>query len=94
MVINDLHVFCAGVSPTKADAPLIVDAYAVFAVSLAFQGLKAIARGYAQVLQSGSDLELSEFAPSNCLDVDEALYARTLGKGRSVVATERPNHGV
>jgi len=32
MVINDFHIFCSGICPTKAESALIVDANAVLTI--------------------------------------------------------------
>lgn len=39
MVIGYFHIGCAGLRPAKADAPLIVDAYAVLPGSISSQSL-------------------------------------------------------
>jgi len=43
MIINDFDIFCESIRPTKADAPLIIDANTVLTGTIAFERLKVIA---------------------------------------------------
>jgi hypothetical protein len=51
MVINNFHVGWAGClfGPFKTDPPLVIDADAVLAFSVSFQGFKAVAGQYGKV---------------------------------------------
>jgi hypothetical protein len=51
VVIDDLHVMSIPVNPAKADAPLIVDADAVLALSTTLERLKPIGRRNSQILK-------------------------------------------
>lgn len=43
MVINDFHILCTGVRPTKTDPPLIVDANTELTRPIAFKRFKMVA---------------------------------------------------
>lgn len=51
MVIDRFDVVCVTGMPTKADAPLIIDADAVLACSVSLEFLEAVARWHSQVLE-------------------------------------------
>jgi len=63
MVINDFNILCTGISPTKTDSPLIVDANAVLTGTIAFECFKMVAGWNLQIIKAISDFELSQFAP-------------------------------
>ena len=50
VVIDNFHTVCTIVMPSKAHAPLIVDADAVLAFSIALKRLQLIARWNAQAV--------------------------------------------
>lgn len=51
MVIDDLDIVRIGILPSEADPPLIVDADAVLAGTIAFEFLEAVPRRYAEVVE-------------------------------------------
>jgi hypothetical protein len=65
VVINDFHVFCPNLRPTKADTPLIVDTNAVLTGTITLECLKVIAGWHPQIIKSTGDLELSKLTPRN-----------------------------
>jgi hypothetical protein len=52
VIVNDLDVVGISVPPTKADAPLIVDANAMLAVSVAVSPLQPVAGRHTEVVES------------------------------------------
>jgi len=50
VIVDNLDIVRVSVLPSKADAPLVVDANAVLTLSVAAQGFEPVARGGAQVL--------------------------------------------
>jgi hypothetical protein len=71
VVINDFHIFCTYIRPTKADTPLIVDTNAVLTGTITLECLKVIAGWHPQIIKSTSDLDLSKLTPCNSSDVHE-----------------------
>jgi hypothetical protein len=71
VVINDFHIFCTCIRPTKTDSPLIVDADAVLTRTIAFERFKMIAGWNPQVIKPISDFELSQFAPRDFSNIHE-----------------------
>jgi hypothetical protein len=70
MVINDLDLVGFPFRPDKTDAVLIVDAYAVLPLSLAFQLFEAISRRTVQIFKIRGGVqqyELSVCIALNCL---------------------------
>lgn len=88
MIIDNFHIFGAGIGPPKTDPPLIIDADAVLARTLAAQRLKAIARRHSQIIESGRDFQWSQFAPRHSCDIDETSDANTPGQRLGVSALE------
>jgi len=82
VVTHYLDVFRTCRRPAEADTPLIIDANAVLAGSIAFQRFQSVARWDPQIIQAPCDLQLSEFSSSNRSDVykpPDALTRRNQG---------------
>ena len=71
MVINDFHIFCACIRPTKTDTPLFVYANAVLTGTITLECFKVIAGWHPQIIKSTSDLELSKLTPCNLSNIRE-----------------------
>lgn len=71
MVINDFHIFCSCIRPTKADTPLVVDTDTVLTGTITLEGFKMITGWHHQIAKSTSDLELPEFTPCNLSNMRE-----------------------
>jgi len=71
VVIDDFHIFCTCIRPTKADTPLIVDTNAVLTGTITLERFKVIAGWHSQIIKSTGDLELSKLTPCNLSDVHE-----------------------
>jgi hypothetical protein len=91
--IHDLDIFRTHRSPSKADPPLIIDADAVLANSVALERFQTVSRWNPQIFEAACDLELSQFAAGYRSDVDEPADALTAGKCFSSCASERNDHG-
>jgi hypothetical protein len=84
VVVHDLDAFGTGGSPAKANAKLIVDPNAVLAGTVALEQFEAVPRRNPEVIEPTSDLQLSELAPSDRLDADEARHPQSMGESFSV----------
>jgi hypothetical protein len=71
VVIDDFHIFCTPIRPTKADTPLIVDTNAVLTGTITLECFKVIARWHPQIIKSTGDLKLSELTPRHFSEVHE-----------------------
>jgi hypothetical protein len=60
VVVDDLDIEGVAAFETKAQSPLLVDADAPLAGSIAFQGFEAIGRRLAQVSDSGGEMQVLE----------------------------------
>ncbi len=94
VVIHNFYVFGACFRPTKADAPLIIDANAVLTEAIALQCFKAIAQRHPQITQAARDLKLPEFSLRHGSDVNKSSDALALGQRFSLWARERSNHAL
>jgi hypothetical protein len=93
VVVNDLDIVGVAVSPPEADAPLIVDADAVLAGSIAPQLLQPITRRHPEILEALGGIELGELAQHDPVDDRRKPPARrpreeTLG----LTVGEAPDH--
>jgi len=88
MIINDFDIFCESIRPTKADAPLIIDANTVLTGTIAFERLKMIAGWNSQILKAICDFELPEFSPGNLGNIHKFPYTLAFRKRFSVLAFE------
>ena len=64
MVVDDLYIPCFTVTPTEADAPLLVDADAVKPPPIAPQGFEPVARWHPQIVQSDCGIDGQELGSS------------------------------
>ena len=92
MVVDDFHIFRTRHSPTEADAKLIVDTDAVLFRTVTPERFKSISRWYPQVFQLSGDLQLTQFAAGNRLDIGKPLDPMAAGQLSSVSVLERNNH--
>jgi hypothetical protein len=67
MIVHDFHIL-GTVIPTKADAPLIVDADAVLTLAVALEGFEPIARRASEVCKLLARRQYLELAPGCPLD--------------------------
>jgi hypothetical protein len=61
MIINNFHIMCFTVTPSKAYSSLVVDADAVLAFSVACQLLKPISSGHAKIIQRRGRVQHEQF---------------------------------
>jgi hypothetical protein len=78
VVVDNFDIFGSCVRPAKAYTPLIIDADAVLALSVARERLKAIPRRRLQELQRCGSLKLGELTSRNLRDGPEALRLSSL----------------
>ena len=93
VIIHDLDVKGVPIPPSKADAPLVVDADTVLTSAIGRQFLETIAGRDPEILERGRRIELDQFAerhaqqawrqPAHRLPPEQAL---------SVLAREAPDH--
>jgi hypothetical protein len=76
MVIDDFHVVGVTVNPSKADAPLIVDADAVLAFSAALECFKTVGRRNSQILKREGIAEYAQFATGHRLNIGKQSPGR------------------
>jgi len=93
VVIHDLDVFSTAVSPSKAQAILIVDPDAVLACTVTAKGFKAIARRDAQVLQMCRNFQLPQLSQRHALELYEPSNTSPGCQPSGITALERPDHG-
>jgi len=73
VVINYFHIFRTCIRPTKADTPLIINTNAVLAGTVTIERFKMIAGRNFQVINSISDLKLSELTSCNVCNIYKSL---------------------
>jgi hypothetical protein len=69
MVINDFHVVGVAIPPLKANTPLVVDADAVLASTIARELLQAIRRWNPKVLNCDSPIQHPQFPQGYLLNI-------------------------
>jgi hypothetical protein len=69
MVIDNLNRFCACILPDKANAPLVVDTYAVLPHAISLQRFQSIAGRGHQVSQLACLMNLAQLALRGSLDI-------------------------
>ena len=75
MIIADFNVAGVGPGPMEANAPLIVDAYGMLAVTISFECFEPVAGRCRQVRELDGFVELDEFSDGGSTDgaVDPAF---------------------
>ena len=76
MVVDNLDILSSGLSPTKADAPLLVDPDRMLAKPVALQRLQMIAGRGSQIVQSSGMFYGPE--PPLCPGIE--IWRKTLGR--------------
>ncbi|KPF46613.1 hypothetical protein IP76_06520 [Rhizobium sp. AAP43] len=79
MVVDDPDIAWSSIMPVEANAPLVVDPYAVLAEPVTFQGFQPIAWRNAEVLQDPRVVDQTEFSQRNSLNVRRKLAASLTG---------------
>jgi hypothetical protein len=92
MIVDDLDVLRARGRPTKADAELIIHANAVLPSTIAPQRFQTIARRHAKVPKLCRDLQLSQLASGNRLNVRKSLNPPPFRQSRCLGTPERKDH--
>lgn len=82
MIIGDFHVECVRVVPTKADAPLGVDADRMLTLTVIGKRMETITRGKAEFVEVMDAVEDSEFVQRPSLDFRGELAATFSSKDR------------
>lgn len=87
MVVNDLHVVGVTIAPAKADAPLIVDSYAVLPCTVSPELLEPVPRWDPEISQSLRSIEQQQlpkgqvqdrrWPPAHTLPVEDAFGVPT-----------------
>jgi hypothetical protein len=93
MIVDDFNVLCA-VTPSEADAPLIVDADTVLSFAVTFECFQPVAGRNAEIVEARRRRQHLEFPPSRALDAFEAFDRLIVGKSLSVLASEALDHSV
>ena len=62
MVVDDLDVVGIASGPSETDTPLVVDANAVLAVTIAFKLLEAISRWESEILQTHRGVHVAKLS--------------------------------
>src|SRR5271165_401304 len=92
VIICNLHVVSISVAPYKADAPLVVDAYAVLTCTVTFQLMKPVTRGRSQIHQTLGGMQHQKLSPRRLSNVHELTNTLIVEKSLGVGALEGPDH--
>ncbi len=94
MVVYDFDFVGVFAFPTKAEAPLVVDANAVLAAAAAFEGFQAVAGRETHDVESVGGIELEELSSRGALDVGWQVTRGGGGKELFGLGVgEASNHG-
>ena len=73
MVIHDFNLLRVATAPDEANPPLIIDADAVLAGTVAFEGFQPVAWRRKQITQCPRPVQVFELAPGGVLNVRRQL---------------------
>ena len=94
MIIHDLNIVCIAVAPHKANAPLVIDAYAVLSLSIALERFQVITRRCRQVAQLCSDIQLPKFSLRHALETPKPFDALSRMELFRLLRPEGLNHTI
>src|SRR5215831_20499015 len=92
MVVDDLDVPRAVVSPTEADSPLVVDPDAVLPASIAAELLEPVSRRHTQIVQVLGTVQHLQLSLGLCLERTEFPRCSAAEQLLGVARSKRPNH--
>jgi hypothetical protein len=89
VVVNDLDIRGMATGKPKTHTPLVIDANAPLALSLALELFQSIVWRYAQFLHANDPIEHRQLAHSHPLDIPESRNPLPEEQRRGVFAPER-----
>lgn len=93
MIIHNFNVVRVFAAPAEANAPLVIDADAVLANAVAFQGFQAVAGRQRQIAQFARAINLRELPQGHALNLRrQAVVAPPLPQPLCFPASEVGNH--
>ena len=93
MIVDDFYIVRIPVSPTKADSPLVVDAYAVLTFPVAAELLETIRWWNTKVIECISRIQNQELPQRNALKGPELAGVPPLEDFFRLLAAESLDHG-
>lgn len=94
MVVHDFDMVRIALMPAKADAPLVVNADAVLAFSVAFERFQPVRRRNPQLIEIGDVIEHAQFTARDVLDIArQAARRRTCPDFLDFLVGKGVNHG-
>jgi hypothetical protein len=92
VIIHDFYVVGIAAAPNKADAPLLVDADAVLALSIALQRFQVITWRRPQIPQFDGDIQLPQLSLGHPFESPKAFDSLPVVKLFGLPRPERLNH--
>jgi len=94
MIVDDLNVMSATVTPDEADSPLVVDPYAVLSLSVARESFQAVSRRDAKVFDAGTAIHHAQLPKCELLNIRrQPSRVFSLEDPLGLPAPEALNHG-
>jgi hypothetical protein len=93
VIVNDLNVPGIALIETKAQAPLVIDAYAELTRTVALEEFEPIVRGHPQVFKSSGTVEHLQLALGHGPEMHPAHHTLAAKKLGCVFAPKRLDHG-
>jgi hypothetical protein len=95
MIIHNFNVVRVFAVPAEANAPLVVDAYAVLSGAIAFQGFQAVAGWQGLVAQFARAIKLRELSQGHALNLRrQTVVSPPLPQPLCFPASELGNHRI
>ena len=94
MIIGNLDVVGISVPPHETDPPLVVDADAVLAATIALQSFETVTGGYDQFSQGRGSLQHFQSPSGRAGDVPPAPGRQPVEEALSIPVPKRLDHGV
>jgi hypothetical protein len=92
VVIDDLDIQHVSILPAETHTELVVDADAVLAGPVAFQGFQSVTGRHAQEVECGGGVELHKLASRHRFDVHEPSHTIAVEQGFRVLVGEGFDH--
>ena len=92
MVVHDLGFIGVAVAPHEANAPLVIDAHTVLALTIAFEPLQSVSRQQCEGSHIRSRVEHVQLSQGLTLDGFESAHDSAAEEALGIRAAERPDH--
>jgi hypothetical protein len=88
VVVHNFNFISISVAPDEADAPLIIDPYAIPAGAVTFEEFEFVSRRYPKIVESARLMQVQQFTACDSLERQKLKHCPVFKERRGVSAPE------